>query len=375
MNVRTSRKVIKDYLERLPYGLGAEFVIPAVRLVLRWPPIGLYLRTKNIVDVKIEAKKILFALSKNKMKMAVIVYDNLVSPASYGDFVFVVMLARYFIARNISVNFFIVDLEYRLEWNELDETEKKEYTTYQIQIAQQLLKSPMAKVEALTWEQFTQRISDIDPANVFMLFRNRVMNRESIYSSSLNVLNHLVYPMGEEFVQRFLLSFSEIAQGVRVMRPKCPYITWNCRNEEKYGGEGRNTSSDEFLAIYGKLKELYPRHAIMVVSDLKGCEHFKTLAHRHGLKCLFSKDFAETNFIADGALILGSDYFFVLRGGGISVFPMFSRLPHERIVPVVHEKTWRVGKATSWATEQQVYKNIRRSDTAIHLPSGSIRLE
>ena len=133
--------------------------------------------------------------------------------------------------------------------------------------------------------------------------------------------------------------------------------------------EERNTNDQEFPIIIDKLKSLFPHHAIMVVSDSMGCSYFKAVAQKAGINLLYSKDYSPT-FLGDGALLLGGEYHFELRGGGIGVFALFSNLPYEFIIPLVHEIEWREGKVTSWATEEQNIRKIAYADKQIYLPVG-----
>ena len=52
----------------------------------------------------------------------------------------------------------------------------------------------------------------------------------------------------------------------------------------------------------------------MIISDKVGCDYFREISKRSDMDCYFSKDFSET-ILGDGALILGSDYYFALRWG------------------------------------------------------------
>ncbi|MFA5920957.1 MAG: hypothetical protein WC856_06665 [Methylococcaceae bacterium] len=382
--ISISRKIIKNYLERLPYGLGVNFVIPILKRVYELSPLGLHWNVgrrinlrRKIKKERSEAEKIINALNNDSINEVIIIYDYHVSPPTYGDFLLVVMLARYFVTHNIKVFFYIVDSEYRVDWSPLDEVMRQNRAAEQLEITDIILNKPMvdrlARIEVGSWSKIQSTISKIDHENILIPFKERVLSRIPIYNSCFNVINHLMAQESKAFCNQFLLSFDEFATRVKFTRPKPPYITWHCRYS-KIWGEGQNTSEPEIINIINKMKAIFPHHAIMIVSDALGCSYFKTLTQRNGINVLFSKDYSAT-FLGDGALILGSDYYFQLRGGGIGVFVYFSKLPCDYYTPMAHEIEWSEGKATSWATEKQIIKKIALTDKRIYLPNGLIKTE
>ena len=364
---------IKNGLQNLPYGLGPRFFIPAARLALSLTPkrIKIRLDLKNKTrDELIEAKSILRAIASNKIQRAIIVFDNLVSPPTYGDYIYVVMLARYFIKRNIGINFVIVDGDYRYDWSSLNEKEKQFHVSYLVEIAELLLSSPITNVEVVTFQELESRLRNNPSAGSFIHFSEKVRRRVEIYGSSFNILNHLMSVAGHEFKDKFLLSFDEFVGKVKFKIPDQPYITWHCRYSEKWG-EDRNTDDEKFRQIYDKLRCLYPNRAILVVSDKIGCSHFRELAHSSGLECLFSKDYSLT-FMGDGALVMGSDFYYQYRAGGMNAIPFFAKLPYE-IHASADKFEWQKGRVSSWATDRQIFFNIPVNESS-YLPSGTIKL-
>lgn len=364
---------IKNGLQNLPYGLGPRFFIPAARLALSSSPKRLksWLDGKKIVrDEKVEAERIIRNVASNKIQRAIIVFDNFVSPPTYGDYIYVVMLARYFIKNNIAVNFLIVDGDYRHDWSPLNESERQRLVSYQVEIAEVLLDSSITNVEIVTFQELESRFRNNTYTGCYTHFNDKVRRRAPIYGSSFNILNYLLSHTDQEFKDKFLLSFDEFVRKVKFESPTLPYVTWHCRYSEKWD-EQRNTDDDKFLQIYDKLKSLHPKHAIMVVSDEIGCNHFRKLAHSNGLKCLFSKDYSPT-FMGDGGLVLGSDFYYQYRGGGMNAFPFFADLPYE-IHASAYKFEWQEGRASSWATDCQIFLNIP-ADQSFYLPLGSIKL-
>ncbi len=347
-SLQTFKKRVKKYLIKI--------LPPWLQLIIKnvmYPRHG-YSQFKKHRMEEGESRRILRGLKNKEITKAVIVYDNLCSPPTYGDYFFVVMLARYFTSQDIAVSFIIVDGEYRSDWSALDEDEIKNLVAEYVYIANLLLDSRLATIEVLMSSQLQARVKDNINKSIDVPFRESVIKRKYIYGHVLNTLNRLCFESSRGHLDQFLLFFDELAGKVAFKKPEQPYITWNCRYSTKWDFE-RNAGEEEFLPIYARLKALYPQHAIMVVSDNAGCNYFKGIASQHGLNCLFSKDYSDT-LMGDGALILGSDYFFMLRGGGIAVFPLFSRVPHERITYSGNEVAWRHERATSWAADNQIFR-------------------
>lgn len=336
---------VRKFLEKHPYGMK---LVSLLRSHLPGGTINKHRAEKR------EAARILRGLREGKIKTALIVYDNLVSPPTYGDYLYVLMLARFFTSQDIYASVVIVDREYRHDWSVVNEDDRDGFVADYVNIASLLLDPALATVEVLTSPQLQARIRSGLDNGAYVPFRENVINRRPIYCHAVNTLNRLCFESSPGHLDRFLLSFDELAGKVELKKPAQPYITWSCRYSTKWGFR-RNTSDEEFLPLYRRLKSLYPHHAIMVVSDAVGCNHFKEIARLHGLNCLFSKDYSDT-LMGDGALILGSAYFFMLRGGGISYFPMFSRVPYELVIYLGNETEWRNGRLFSWASGSQIFR-------------------
>lgn len=295
---------------------------------------------------------------------AIIVYDYGVSPPTYGDFLLVVMLARYCVTHDMEVAFYIVNSGYRDDWAPLDDDMKQTLLLEQLEIANMILKG-QATITTVNWPKMSSIISKTD-SSVFIPFKKEVSSRTPIYNMCFNTVNRLMETEPLEFRNRFLLSFDELYPISQFKVPSSPYITWHCRRSRLWAEE-LNTTDEEFLIIADKLKELFPSHAVMLVSDDWGCSYFRELAQGNNIDLLYSKDYSPS-FLYDGILILGSDYYFQLRGGGVGVFVMFSNLPCDFYTPMVHETEWSSGKATSWASEKQTIQKIDYQDKRIYLP-------
>jgi len=372
-----ARKIIKNYINHLPYRDGTKTEILFIfKTVFKYSPFGLYWYLKCRTELY-EANEIINMINNKMINEVLIIYDFKVSPPTYGDFLFVVMLARYFIKHNFKVIFYIVNLEYRSDWKSMDDVMKNKFTDDQVTISNLLLNKSktkgLARIELGNWSELETLINNLNYEDILIPFKQRVLSRKSIYNSCFNVINYLIAQEDKAFSNKFLFSFDEFKTNVNIDYPDFPYITLHCRYSKKWRKDS-NTSDKEFIIVANKLKSLFPNHAIMVVSDSIGCAYFKVLAKSNSINCLFSKDYSPS-FLGDGSLILGSDYYFQQRAGGIGVFVYFSNIPCDYFTPMASENEWSDGKLTSWANDKQIIKKIDWNDKRIYLPTGLIKTE
>lgn len=341
------QNIIKKFIQRLLF--GKQIIIP------------LLVEIKKEIIKNQETKYILKRLRSNNFSEVVIVYDLSVSPPNYGVVFYMTMFARYFLIKGKKVIFIIINSEFRDDWATLNKEEKLNLEESFMEIPKVLFNNvAFADIRLMSWGDFSTFLERSKGNKaIFIPFKNRVSNRKPIYYFIFNLINYLMSVRDIDFLDKFLLSYENIAPNVNISIPEIPYITWQARFSNKWGME-RNCSEDEFVKTYKSLKEIYPDRSIMLISDKIGCEYFKKLSDKYGFTLLFSKDFS-TTFMGDVALILHSEYYFQLRGGGIGTTILYSRVPYGIILKlgykISNEKEWSKGKLTPWATNSQNFKN------------------
>ncbi len=266
----TTRRSVKWIVSLLPHPIEAV-ILDALRRT--------FSRNSGAERDRAEARRILRCLRGRRAKKparVLIVYDNAVSPPTYGDFLLVVMLARYFGAAGFAVEFCVVDSEFRSAWNRLSENERDHFLREQLNLAATLLSPFRATVKRLSWMDMKAQLDSL-PADSLVLFRDRVIARLPVYDSAFNLTNLLMGHGSDLTRSDFFLSFPELSRHVEVKRPNGPYVAWHCRLSTM-GDDIRNTGDEEFIRIYNDLRARFPGRAIMVVSDARGCDYFKRLA-------------------------------------------------------------------------------------------------
>ena len=226
------RKKIKAALEALPYGMGSNFVLPMLKwgwyvFVERGLIRGLIndLRRKQVV--RNEANKIKLAII-NGAKQAVIVYDNLVSPPTYGDYLWVVLLARYFQASGVYVTFYIVDSEYRRDWEALSYIQGNNFVEEQVGLAEALLSFNSATIRRISWNSLQVKSLIASADTIVPLFES-IQNRDSAYGDYLILLNYLLCGAAKTVLEGVLFSYEGIQSRAALKPLQKPYVTWHYR--------------------------------------------------------------------------------------------------------------------------------------------------
>ena len=353
---------VQCQIQSLPFGLGEKLI-------------SLYLsvygyRRKSALE-KNEAMRIARGLQEGLFKKFVVVYDELASPPTYGDFLCTVMLARYFSATGLFVKFVIISGEFRKDWVNLNAEEKERRTSDYVDLARALLPPQSAEIEVSSWAKFDREVLGPEKADQCVIFERCVTHRNPIYNYAFNTINLLCVNITRSHLMKFLLSQEELLCHIGRVKPAQRYITWHCRLSQKVTSQERNTTEEEFLYICQILKGLFPSFDLMIVSDSFGCQYFKKLAREHNISCLFSKDYS-AKFLGDAALVLGSEYHFALRGGGIDMFALFSQISYEIHMTFMNERAWSRSKANTWSSRNQLYKDIKWS-LATFPPTGKIK--
>jgi hypothetical protein len=282
-----------------------------------------------------------------------IIYDNKVSPPTYGDYIIVLAFARYFVAQGVNVSFFIINGEYRDDWRHLDEKDKIEhFVGEQYKLASILLDNKKAKTLLVTWDEFQKKYACSFGVDQIIPHGNKVLSRQPIYNYCFNLMSYLLSSSHPEVQSNTLFNNTELSK-IKDKKITGKYITWHCRYSTQWGHD-RNLSEIDFIKISNFLESRFLGYYIMIVSDDIGCNYFSKIARKHNIDLLYSKDYSST-FLGDCALLYDSKFYFAFNGGGISVFPIFSLMPYLIITGSVHEVYWKPGKYVQWQTQQQAH--------------------
>jgi mannose-1-phosphate guanylyltransferase len=319
--------------------------------------VTIYSRKKSVAIESREVFNAILNLKIYRKKNIVVVYDTLNSPPTFGDYFSVLFIAYFFISLGKNVTFLLVNGDYsgsyKASWNSMGKDKQEDIIKTYLEAARVLLDSDKARIELLSSDIFLEKLASEIKLDSYIFCKKKVSDRQRIYPYCFNFANKISMFLSKKVVLNCLISICDFKNKVQYRSPEQPYITFHCRYSQHWGFD-RNISADEFVKTYFTLKKKYPDIAVMVVSDDHGCEFFRNISLRNDLECLFSKDYSDT-ILGDGALILASDFYYALRGGGgISVFPILSGMPYKIVAPNFgHWIPWSKHKLSYWSTENQ----------------------
>ncbi len=307
-----------------------------------------------------EANRILAVIKERDQCVIDVIYDHLSSPATSGDFIEVVMFARWFAARGNSVRFVVISGEFRS-----DISVSGGHISREISLARVILERfPSAIVAEETWEYYSGGENRRSGVATVTPFIERIMRRKDIYTRTMGVLNEL-HVREPGVVNSWLFGSDDFLSSYAKSRPPIAnYLAWNVRFNP-HRDIGRNTSDDDFLYTLNILRSRSPDLGIVVVSDEVACEHFRSLAGITAEGILFAADFGQT-FEEHAAIVLNAATYFQFGGGGMGEVAIYSRSDYTLYYTLSKpRRMWRKDKICSWQAGNQLFHQISISDTAI----------
>ncbi len=285
----------------------------------------------------------------------VVCFDLSVSALGLGEALYSTMLARYAMLHKKQIRFVFIGGQLRSDFAEIYSDTNSFFGQFEAlkSIVTALLDAKCSTVQYMSWNDFQKSIlsNSFEGNTPYIAMDEQVRRRESTYNHSFNILNWLISYEDADFVNGFLLNYEELSACTGVFRPDFDYITVAARYSALWRESG-NLSYEALASICKYLFAKYPNHKIMIVSDEAGCNHYREFSDINKFGLLFSKDYSQT-YLGDGALILGSVFFFQFMGGGIGAIPMFSNHSYEITCPLANEIMWSPRKLLSWQCQSQ----------------------
>lgn len=288
-----------------------------------------------------------------------VVYDNRCSPPAYGNFMEVVMTARYLAGRGADVRFVIVDPDQRRsDWNQhLTHEGQDLFVRDQVRLASALL-GGKAEI-ALEREAGSVNAAAIRPTDPHrhVLFGELVESRHAWYPLSPTLLDRLVAEDGPGVAPGFLLELSDFPESAPTVSSHEPYVAWSIRRS---GGHGnvRDSTARQILMDFRSITRRFPSHKIMLFSTPPGLAFARDVFEQRpelsdNVKAQLvdqpAADFGEAI-----PWVLGADFYFQRIGGGLGIVPIFCTLPYR----IVHTNTgtftgYRRGRLAAWSRADQ----------------------
>jgi hypothetical protein len=353
--------VLRKIVKSLPFRLDALLISFFYSTLKYKAQISLFLLAKSRAR---EVEKTLRGASQ-----VTIVYDNFCSPPTYGDFMYVIFLARFLLSYDVKIKIVILNGDYRDDWNTIrDQGKIRWFITEQERVARFFL-GGCAEIVATDWLSFTSGFnSDLEKGVI--LFKGDVLERKPIYHFCFGILNILLKRKGlKKHLDLTLFHASNALDYLGKQKllaknipDKC--IALVCRRNLYWGLE-RNLSDSDFISLIEKITEKIPSYHIICLSDTVGTNYFRNLAEtslpQFSDTILFSKDFS-SSFLGDCLIALKSKGFIQLAGGGITTPVLFSSVPYLVMFDPGPVMQHRAHMLTSWASKKQIFRGVSELD-------------
>ncbi len=300
-----------------------------------------------------EFKKInIFLKHKLISHQFAVVHDLKSSPPTYGDFLWQIVIAR-FLSHNHKISFIIIYGEYRNDWAIMSKLQIANYVDQLNKISTILLKSKNIEILKYTWEDFSLFYNKNKEKNIYLLYEEKILKRESTYNYGCNFINKFSNNSLNNHKNNFLLTKSDFSIPTIEIEALEPFITWHCRYNKDWSLD-RNLTKSDFYTIYETLKFKFSNHKIVIVSDFEGTKYFKKWAIEYNFEIYYSQDYCK-DFTETSMLVLNSKFYFQYLGGGIGMIPILSKMPYLIIGVTQNEKMLNYDKLVFWSNKNQSF--------------------
>ena len=305
---------------------------------------------KRKSEVLFEVERICKASLASNSKF-IIHHFNDACPATFGDYLEVLMFARLLALNGIQLEFILVALSApHGSWKALSYEERLNFEREQQKLAQVIL--PSNVTFTLTGKSDITQISN---SLKFVLFENRLRNNLASYDLIPALLHELISRGLLVIPQNFLLSEDWIGVPNHV-----PIIGWHVR--DGLWETQRNLNENTILNDFIQIRKMYPNDSIMIFSSPSGV--LKTMsvlresklldaAYLEGIEVFEQPELGFTNALR---YLLHSKFYFQRLGGGIGIVPIFSTIPYIMVSGDENYYFYRAGtKLVPWSRDDQMF--------------------
>ncbi len=329
---------------------------------------GIFVRKQYAKKACKQIQKLCAEPSKKKL---IICYDLNSSPPTIGDFLYILMLARYLCLKGQAIKIFVVTSELRDDWKVLNAAEKEVFFKFMKEISQVFIPASEFNYEQISWQEFNHYLNkdksseaSLNSHKNFVVLHDRIIKRRPIYNHLFNIFNYLLETEDKHFAESFVLSAKDFASyeiEIPVLNKK--FVTWHIRYNLKWGTE-RNLTKAQFYQMLSRIRSENPDTNVVIVSDQIGTDHYRKMIPSDVRLLYFSKDYG-TNFFQDSWLILKSSKYYQYRSGGIGMIAIYSGIDYEFIMGNRNEISWAYPNFTSWShhSNQKKYDKLLDNNT------------
>ena len=302
---------------------------------------------KKLKYLSREALRIKVGLASRINSNILVIYDNNISPPAHGDFMNMYMLARFFSFKGYSTSFIIIKQENNF-WDNFSENARNKFKDFQNKCFSSF-GSLNISIYNYSWNDFINR--QCLNNDEIIIFEENVFNRYPIVKDAFNLLNVLTQKENHNNLNNWRLK--PFPTYKCEFFPNLNYLTWNIRYSNVL--PELNNTEYQIIEIYNFLSKKFPKLKILILSDIIGTSFIKKIAKEYNLELYYSKDIiGNDSYIDDAKLMLSSEFYFQLSGGGMSTIAFFSNRPYLIYQKPSYEKeSFRLG--LNWALKNQKF--------------------
>ncbi len=300
---------------------------------------GLFHKLRQFLFAFLELIRYIF-FSKNLPIL--ITYDFAVSPPTYGDFLLVIFLCRFFRLHQRDVYLFVPNCS---SISFLDE-----FKSFSLSLG----------IDIEFIEDSCRLSSLLDSLSIFRLFDWSPFTSVNPSKHYFNFFNLLLAISSKNLIQSLLIrpfNFPDFKP------PFSSYIALHCRytsisNPLFFTEKKRNTDQVTFLKTVRALSKLYSSKPIVILTSIDGFKYFSSVVREHNLSNVYFADSAGNYFSAVPYVIFSHSYF-QLNGGGIGTVAWFSDVPYFICVKAMaNEVPLNFFHLSSWSRRDQINRQI-----------------
>lgn len=316
-----------------------------------------YLRVRTVIVARRRAADIegyvddfVSDLRERPSEGVTVCYNNAFSPPTFGDFLGVLMLARFLALSGRQLRFVVIDLKREVHWSFLDHSEQESFVSQQIDLARNFLPegTRIDLFNSLSTEDTgLSEYSKMSVGNVLS------PKGEEFYRVAPYFLHVLITKHKWAIPQNFLLSEAKADD-------REPYVAWHVRRG--LWDTRRNSTDSSILEDFAQIKRFFPKHSIMIFSDVVGLQAVSSIltgqpeAREFILEGVKITPQPKAGFIAAIPLLLAADFYYQRGGGGVGMIAVYSNLPYLEICPDFTSFFGKHGdKLVPWASENQIF--------------------
>jgi hypothetical protein len=282
---------------------------------------------------------------KTKHKKIKIIYDNRISPPTYGDLFHVIMLARLLNLMKLEVCFVLYQGKNRNDWGYLDKRAITKFEKEQKELIEKLFRGDL--IVKKNWYKY-----NIDKRII-------KSNRDYLVISGYFIVLDLIKKITSAHLQHIPSDFYLTNHEFPINKVS-PYICMNVR--KGIWSQGRDTNEKLIVDDYITLRKEFPAYKIQILANEVALKHFYKIMKESHIINSVEPDWRKQilvqtkfSFIEALELVLSSNFYYQRPNGGMVVVALYSKIPYFSMTEGYHSFDVDRNKHFPFSSTSQVF--------------------